>query len=93
MHPDGGSFRLNSIAKHDYNVFAESSTLLESATHPSDSDSDVSEYWTSLILKPKYPCTKLSLNVKTAVLSRKSANDRSEDEATKHSCKSITPLF
>ena len=93
LHPDGGSFRFNSITKHDYNVFATSSTLLESSTHHSDSDSDVSDYYDSLIFKPKHLCRKLSLNVKPVVLSRKSTNDRSSNESTKHSFKSIVPPF
>ena len=83
----------NSITKHDYNVLTAGSTQLKSATHRSDSDSDVSEDCTSLILKPKHLCRKLSLNVKPTVLNRKSNNDGSNNESIKHGFKSITPLL
>ena len=60
----------NSITKHDYNVLTAGSTQLKSATHRSDSDSDVSDDHDLLILKPKHACRKLSINLKLAVLSR-----------------------
>ena len=67
----------NSITMHDYNVLATSSTLLKRKIHRSDSDSDISEDCASLILESTDLCIKLSLNVKPAVLNRKSTNDGS----------------
>ena len=67
----------NSNHKHDYNVLTTSSILVKRTTYRRDSDSDISEDHASIILKLKDLCRKLSLNVKPAALSRKSANDGS----------------
>ena len=74
-------------------MIATSSTISKIATHRRGSESDVSEDYASLILKPKCLCRKISLNVKSTVLSRKSTNDASNNKSTKHGCKSITPLL
>ena len=71
LHPDGGSFRLNYIPKHECNMSATSSTLLESATHLSDSESDFLEDCASLIPKPKDLRRKCLLN---DIFEQKSAN-------------------
>ena len=68
----------NSINKHDCKVLATSSILVKCTTYCSYSDSNVSENYASLILKPKYLCRKFSLNVKPTALSRKGPNDGSK---------------